>query len=142
MDLESILSGVLEGVAGRQETQADRMAELSMRRQEIARQEEFEVVAERAITSAIERPNHQSNIDMSREQLSSSRTGPVGEIRGEITSSLNLDGPGTDPADNVSFEDQLEERVRVLYADLTNYQVAWRIAQKIPQDLSQILKGN
>lgn len=142
MELDSLLGSVIESALSQREAQADREAEIALRRQELSRQQDFEVVAERAITTAIERPDHQSQIDSVRDQFSGAMAGPVGDIKGEIKSSLNVDGAEADPNDNVAFEDRLEERVRVLYSDLTNYQVAWRIAQKIPQDLSQILKGN
>ena len=35
----------------------------------------------------------------------------------------------------------LEERITSLYFELTHYQVAWKIAQNVQRDVSQVLRG-
>ena len=49
--------------------------------------------------------------------------------------------PKTAPADQQDSSAALEARVKELYLGLTNYQVAWKIAQRMQQDTSQLLRG-
>lgn len=100
-------------------------------------------MAASAIATAAERPLAPTQSERLRADLVGESGSTVSEMKADLISDTTR--PGTESAaegENVSFEAELEDRVRSLYADLTNYQVAWRIAQKIPQDLTQILRGN
>lgn len=36
----------------------------------------------------------------------------------------------------------LEQRMQSLYMELTHYQIAWRIAQNVQRDISQLMRGS
>lgn len=119
------------------------MNEINQQRYEEASQRaEFDELAQRAIGVAIDRPGGGGNISEKRTELLGGGAGAVGEAKSELVSDVARAGTEGGIEDNQEFENTLEERVMTLYSDLTDYQVAWKIAQKIPQDLSQILKGN
>jgi len=119
------------------------MAQLSQQRfEEESQRVDFDNLAQRAISVAIDRPGGAGHVSDTRDAFMGGRSGTVGEAKTEIVSDVAR--PGTEAAveENKAVEDTLEDRMLTLYSDLTDYQVAWRIAQKIPQDLSQILKGS
>lgn len=119
------------------------MAQLSQQRfEEESQRIDFDNLAQRAINVAVGRPGGIDHISDTRDAFMGGRSGTIGEAKTEMVSDVAR--PGTEAAveDDQSVQDTLEDRVKTLYSDLTDYQVAWRIAQKIPQDLSQILKGN
>ena len=119
------------------------MAELSQRRyEEESKRTEFDDWMQQTISVAIDRPGGGSNISEKRHEFLGGRNGDVGEAKSELVSDVARAGTESGIEQNKEAENTLEDRVMSLYSDLTDYQVAWRIAQKIPQDLSQILKGN
>ncbi len=119
------------------------MAELNKQRyEEESKRTEFDDLMQRTINVAIDRPGGGGNISEQRNEFLGGRSGDVGEAKSELVSDVARAGTETSVEENKELESSLEERVMGLYSDLTDYQVAWRIAQKIPQDLSQILKGN
>ncbi len=66
-------------------------------------------------------------------------------IRSEKMSMLSdVERPGAEPkpVETQDVQQQTEDRLRSLYVDLTNYQIAWKIAQRVQQDTSQLLRGN
>lgn len=103
----------------------------------------FGQVAEEAIRTATTRPTGSSHADELRMQITGDGIGPVGEMRQAMVSSVERPGaPKIDPVDGShDLQMQLEDRVQTLYVDLTNYQVAWKIAQRIQQDITQLLRG-
>jgi hypothetical protein len=113
-------------------------------REEETQRADFEDLARRAIGVAVDRPNSESAISRSRSELVGGSDGPVGSLKNDLISDVAREGTtsasGAD--ESTSAEEALEDRVKTLYFELTDYQVAWRIAQKIPQDLTQILRGN
>ncbi|MEP2783341.1 MAG: hypothetical protein ABJO67_02340 [Pseudoruegeria sp.] len=119
------------------------MNELNQQRFEEADQRaEFDDLAQQAIGVAIDRPGGSGNISEKRAELLAGGGGVVGEAKSELVSDVARAGTEGSVAENQEVENTLEDRMMSLYSDLTDYQVAWKIAQKIPQDLSQILKGN
>lgn len=92
-----------------------------------------------AIALAAERPMAPTPTERAKAELVDGSGGVVGELKADMVAAE----PKADAVspENEGIQDALEDRVRTLYADLTSYQVAWRIAQKIPQDLTQILRG-
>ena len=67
--------------------------------------------------------------------------GPVGAERTAMDAGP---GQGEQPSGTDSSEmaqEHHEDRLRDLYLDLAQYQVAWRIIQKIQQDISQLMRG-
>ena len=103
---------------------------------------EFQEVAESAISTAIDRPGGASEVSNHREELLGGLSGEIGEAKSELVSDVARAGTEQMFETSEDAEAALEDRMMSLYFDLTEYQVAWRIAQKIPQDLSQILKGS
>ncbi|MGB5863677.1 MAG: hypothetical protein WBG95_05210 [Sulfitobacter sp.] len=103
----------------------------------------FGRVAEEALATTVTRPNAQPRMDDLREEISGGEAGLVGEFRQDIVS--NVERPGTaerDPAEGSdALQDEHETRVRSLYMDLSNYQIAWKIAQRIQQDITQLMRG-
>lgn len=103
---------------------------------------EFQEVAESAIATAIDRPRGAAEVTHHREELLGGLNGEIGEAKSELVSDVARAGTEQLFETSEDAEAALEDRMMSLYFDLTEYQVAWRIAQKIPQDLSQILKGS
>lgn len=111
---------------------------------EQARAASFSQLAERALATTVQRPNTQSLSENIRQELVDPTKGAVGTEKSEIITGANLSAnatgaPGTDDA---SLQQAIEGRVMDLYVDLTNYQIAWKIAQRMQQDISQLLRGS
>lgn len=72
------------------------------------------------------------------EAISGTYQGDVGEAK------ANMVGGQADPDVQTSEEaaQTLEERFQSLYFELTHYQIAWRIAQNVQRDISQVLRGS
>ncbi|MFQ6550995.1 hypothetical protein AAD018_001450 [Aestuariibius insulae] len=70
------------------------------------------------------------------------RQGSVGEVKNEMMSDVTR--PGTPSKEATPGEEtaEIEDRFQKLYLELTNFQVAWAIARRTQQDVSQLLRGN
>ncbi len=104
----------------------------------------FSRMAEQALARAVERPHSESTMSLARSDLSNSGSGLVGQAKDGIVSDVTR--PGV--PEKVSADDsevtatQQEDRIKTLYLDLTNYQIAWKIAQRLQQDVTQLMKGS
>ncbi len=133
----------IDPVADGASVSAAELMELNQQRyEEEAQRTEFDDLMQRAMSVVIERPTSETAITQAREGFLSGTDGPVGEAKTDMVSDVARPGTESQIEDNQEHEQSLETRMLSLYSDLTDYQVAWRIAQKIPQDVSQILKGN
>ncbi|WP_028957531.1 hypothetical protein [Sulfitobacter sp. 20_GPM-1509m] len=104
----------------------------------------FAEIASKAVGVAVQRPDSSPNaLENERSSLMGSIDGSVREEKMQILSRVERTGgaPRTDQVDHSDSSEVLEERVRSLYFELTNYQVAWKIAQRMQQDTSQLLRG-
>jgi hypothetical protein len=110
---------------------------------EAVRQSRFVELATSAIEAAAARPSFGDQAGSSRLALTDHSAGQVGSEKLGLVSTVQR--PGAAPRGEAPVEssmDQMEARVMAMYADLTNYQVAWKIAQRIQQDISQLMKGS
>jgi hypothetical protein len=106
------------------------------------RQSHFMEMLHGAIETAASRPSFGDEIGQQRSGLTEGTSGRVGAEKLDFVSSVER--PGATPraeAPEASSSDHLEERMMSMYSDLTNYQIAWKIAQRIQQDVSQLMKG-
>lgn len=113
-------------------------------RSEAAQQSNFADIASRAVGQATTRPAVQNDfMQAERDALSGPGSGAVGDAKQQVLSDVERPGAAKrdDNVDGADQGEQLEDRVRSLYLELTNYQVAWKIAQRIQQDTSQLLRG-
>lgn len=111
---------------------------------EAAMQVNFSEMASEAVGVAVARPDVSANdLDAARSDLMGAHTGTVGDEKMQVISSVERPGAParTDGSEQADKGEALEERVRSLYFELTNYQVAWKIAQRMQQDTSQLLRG-
>jgi len=111
---------------------------------EQARAASFSQLAERALATAVQRPNTQNLSENIRQELVDPSRGAVGIEKSAIIAGADMSAsasaaPGTGDA---SLQQAIEGRVMDLYVDLTNYQIAWKIAQRMQQDISQLLRGS
>lgn len=101
----------------------------------------FAEVLEATLAQTLSRPGTGDAPGDAASALTESIHGPVGAERSALDA-----GPGqgeqpsgADGSDMV--QEHHEDRLRDLYLDLAQYQVAWRIIQKIQQDVSQLMRG-
>jgi len=122
-------------------TRAYEMAQVAA--QDMSGQENLARLAESALSRAIARPDTTSPLDNVRSELTESARGQIGDLKGDLLSTVERPGAETPAAETASedMQAQTEVRVRELYYDLTNYQVAWKIAQRMQQDITQLLRG-
>ncbi len=111
---------------------------------EVVQGANFSRIAEKAIGSAVQRPHVEENRDAARRALVDPTKGVVGEARSEVVSTVERPGAPKKEVinDSASLQDQQQERIRALYLDLTNYQIAWKIAQRMQQDITQLMRGS
>ncbi len=111
---------------------------------ERAQASSFSQLAERALATAVQRPNTQNIAENNRQELVDPAKGAVGIEKSEIVTGADMStNPSGEPmADDASLQQAIEGRVMDLYVDLTNYQIAWKIAQRMQQDISQLLRGS
>jgi hypothetical protein len=73
--------------------------------------------------------------------LTQSVHGPVGAERAAMDAGPGQGEQPSGPDGSEMVQEHHEDRLRDLYLDLAQYQVAWRIIQKIQQDISQLMRG-
>lgn len=107
------------------------------------RQSRFVEIVQNALETAAARPTFGDSMAASRADLVQGVSGTVGSEKLDLVSGVARPGavPRPTPPEAAPMA-QLEQRVMDMYADLTNYQIAWKIAQRIQQDTSQLLKGS
>ncbi len=78
----------------------------------------------------------------SRDEFSLASAGQVGMEKADLVSGAR----GTQKSTSIEggqnqTSDDLIEKMRSFYVDTANYTVAWRMAQRVQQDISHIIKG-
>lgn len=128
----------LEG-SGQKPTLQELSTRMALAQEAHEAQATMQQAAADAIAFAAERPMAPTPTERAKAELVGGSEGVVGELKADMVAAEPK--PNAASPESEGVQDALEDRVRSLYADLTSYQVAWRIAQKIPQDLTQILRG-
>lgn len=95
-------------------------------------------VLDQGLSRLASRPDMRSEADTIVEGLQSSYAGEVGHAKSEIVGGELARAERSTEANNVTLED----RIKGLYTELTHYQVAWKIAQNVQRDISQVLRGS
>ncbi|MEM8978506.1 MAG: hypothetical protein AAGD04_03420 [Pseudomonadota bacterium] len=72
------------------------------------------------------------------DQISGAYGGDVGVEKADIISETSQTAGEAGQAKT----ETMESRFQSLYFELTHYQVAWRIAQSVQRDISQVLRGS
>lgn len=72
------------------------------------------------------------------DNLTEAYSGDVGAAKVEMFGGADMDGAQSEGAQQTS----IEERLTSLYFELTHYQIAWKIAQNVQRDISQVLRGS
>lgn len=85
-----------------------------------------------------QRPEFGSPANQIVRDMSAGYSGDVGAAKADIVGGEAARLEQSSQAGNES----LEERVKGLYFELTHYQIAWKIAQNVQRDISQVLRGN
>ena len=94
------------------------------------------------LSRALQLPGEQASTVTAREDLQSGSAGDVGAEKNDFLSDVAAEGVSTaDDAESDALE-PLQDRLVSLYTEMTNWQVAWSIAQRTQQDTSHLLKGN
>lgn len=111
---------------------------------QVEQHSQFESLIGRAVSTAIERPSTPSSLESERAALVGDVERSNGDEKFSVMSDVARTGtsaPEKEP-NATAAADALEARIKTLYFDLTNYQVAWKIAQRIQQDTSQLMRGS
>lgn len=98
----------------------------------------FMNVLDQGLNTLAQRPDMGTQANDMVDSLSADYSGNVGEAKFEIVGGEMARAERSSEANNVSLED----RVKSLYTELTHYQVAWKIAQNVQRDISQVLRGS
>ena len=67
--------------------------------------------------------------------------GEVGRLREDIVSEAERPGVARDDPVDTDYASDVTDRFRALYVEMTNWQVAWSIAQRSQQDTNNLLRG-
>lgn len=95
-------------------------------------------VLDQGINTLAQRPSVERQTDDLVEGLSADYAGDVGEAKFDIIGGELARAERSSESNNLTLED----RVKNLYTELTHYQVAWKIAQNVQRDISQVLRGS
>ena len=104
-----------------------------------ARQSNFDKVIHDGFLAAASRPLASPAPGAARTHLTGATDSAVGEAKAAMMSTVTR--PGVDALPETNIGDQLETRVMSIYEELTNYELAWKIAQRIQTDISTLMKG-
>ncbi|MEL6839966.1 MAG: hypothetical protein AAFP85_11790 [Pseudomonadota bacterium] len=98
---------------------------------------------ESAFSQALRLPGSLRNQEVSGSRVMNGSAGEVGDEKAKLVSELNP--TGAESSANTSSGqsmDSMTQRISSLYLEMTNWQVAWSIAQRTQQDTNHLLKGN
>lgn len=101
-------------------------------------QNEFLDVLDRGISQIANRPSPQSTSETAGEGFSAEYGGSVGQAKIDMNGGAQPDTEAASAAEGQT----LETRIQSLYFELTHYQIAWKIAQNVQRDVSQVLRGS
>lgn len=106
-----------------------------------ARGDAFSKMLGDAIETTVQRPNP-GGATSSEGVTTTGAAGDVAEQKDQLLSDVSRPGAPQQAAPSDQVQRQLEDRIMTLYVDLTNYQVAWKIAQRVQQDTTSILRAS
>jgi hypothetical protein len=131
------------GVGGAQEKPLSAHELAAQTIDENIRAENLSSLAEQALSQAVSRPNAATPMDAARNELLGPASGEFADLKAGLVSEVERPGVAQDVDPDASSELQqtTEDRVQSLYYDLTNYQIAWKIAQRMQQDITQLMRG-
>ncbi len=96
---------------------------------------------EDAVDLAVSSPIGTAHTTSVKESITGSGAGEVGEAKLDIMSDIPRDGVNTPDSSDDAATDNLIERFNTLYSEMTNWQVAWSVAQRTQTDTNQLLRG-
>lgn len=102
----------------------------------------------KSLNSAIERAmtvvNKANEVEIEQKKISGLSNGPVYDEKSSLVSEIATAGNEQNSPENSAQDEQMDalvQRTKELYLDLTNWQVAWSIAQRVQTETSAILKS-
>ena len=95
-------------------------------------------IFDQGLETLSQRPEIAHESDSYLDGLTGDFAGDVGNAKSEIVGGEAARAEQSSEANNAT----LEERITGLYTELTHYQVAWKIAQNVQRDISQVLRGS
>lgn len=99
--------------------------------------EAFLETLESGLSQLSSRPDIQTDAN-ALDSLSDPYAGAIGAEKSQMMAREDLTGAEAEAAS----AEAVEARFQKLYYELTHYQVAWRIAQNVQRDISQVLRGS
>lgn len=107
------------------------------------RAENLSSLVQEALSHTVSRPNAATPLDAARADLAGPAEGAYADLKEGLISDVDRTSAEaqTDLEDTENVQAMTEERVQALYYDLTNYQIAWKIAQRMQQDITQLMRG-
>ena len=99
--------------------------------------EDFMRVALSAVEIAAVRPNHSGQMTGEIEEISGDLSGSVGGLKADMTPAGKAEGSDNSDA----LQRAVEDRTVNMYVELTHYNIAWKIAQRLQQDITQVIRG-
>lgn len=97
----------------------------------------FLKVFDQGIGTLSARPNFDGNVG-AVDRLTGAYEGDVGAAKAEMIAGAQTEAENSSEAQAAN----LEERFQTLYFELTHYQIAWKIAQNVQRDVTQVLRGS
>lgn len=95
-----------------------------------------------AVSRAMHLPGGAPKVVEERINMTGMDIGEVAAQKSSVVSDVSRDNTA-DMEKPIDDElDPIAARFRSLYSEMTNWQVAWSIAQRTQQDVNQLLKGN
>jgi hypothetical protein len=113
----------------------------------VVQQDLFKDIAQRAISQGIDIPLSGGPVVPRHADLTGGAGNAVATLKSDLVSTSAR--PGTEPGNSAqspttATEDQfsmVSSRIKALYAELTEYQTAWKVTHKVQQDITTLLKG-
>jgi len=89
------------------------------------------------LNTLAKRPDFQEKMS-AIEEMSGTYSGEVGQQKADLLSETSK----TEADSAEAAEQSMTDRFQSLYFEMTHYQVAWKIAQNVQRDVSQVLRGS
>lgn len=102
----------------------------------------FAKMVDGGLGAALSNPDSFSPGDTMRATIASPTGGAVGDEKEGMVSGIDRPGVENTAETSEQVHDNLIDRSRVLYTDLTVYNVAWSVAMRVQKDISQLLRGS
>lgn len=96
---------------------------------------------EGAVQRAIAAPGEDIHTTSLSYEMTGPGTGDVGKAKADIMSDIQREGVSAPAATEDAPVDKIAERYKALYTEMTNWQVAWSVAQRTQTDTNHLLRG-